>query len=506
MTLITPNYPKPLPHRLIQHDPGGDTDVERVEIGCLRDFYHRVGHFLEFWVDALAFRTHEDGGGHGEICLENGFGTIAQRRGNHLYARLLQHFHRAEHAADPAYPDPGQGAGGGFHGFLIGRGRAGFRHHYGMHTRTFRRTADGAEVAHVGNAVEQHEQRIFTLFEDQGQYVFYLLKLYHCQVRDHTLMCALGHFVQFFARHDLERDAVLFRQVPEFFLHFPADTLLEIYFFYCFPGADGLRDGVVAVYQICVCHDVAVGLVIFLAKIIFPGGLDFKNLKITLQLKVISMSENNHHLEHLAEIRALMERSTRFLSLSGLSGVWAGFCALVGVSFVYAYLEVKPFSGKDEYYYYYYDKAMLIDKWGMDYKSVFILIAIMVLAAALAGGWFFTARKARLRGERVWDASSRRLLTALAIPLVTGGVFCLALMYRSYVDMLAPSTLIFYGLALVNGSKFTLRDVELLGILEIALGLYGVFNRGSGLEVWAFGFGFLHIFYGLWMYWKYEKG
>ena len=215
------------------------------------------------------------------------------------------------------------------------------------------------------------------------------------------------------------------------------------------------------------------------------------------------MNENDHHLEHLAAIRALMERSTRFLSLSGLSGVWAGLCALVGVSFVYVYLELAPLAFYGSYY---FDKAIATNKWGMDYKSVFILTANLVLAAALAGGWFFTARKARLRGERVWDASSRRLLIALAIPLAAGGAFCLALLSRGYVSLLAPSTLIFYGLALVNGSKFTLRDVELLGILEIALGLLGMVYPGFGLEIWALGFGFLHIFYGLWMYWKYEKG
>ena len=215
------------------------------------------------------------------------------------------------------------------------------------------------------------------------------------------------------------------------------------------------------------------------------------------------MNENDHHLEHLAAIRALMERSTRFLSLSGLSGVWAGLCALLGVSFVYVYLELAPLAFYGSYY---FDKAIATNKWGMDYKSVFILTANLVLAAALAGGWFFTARKARLRGERVWDASSRRLLIALAIPLAAGGAFCLALLYRGYVSLLAPSTLIFYGLALVNGSKFTLRDVELLGILEIALGLLGMVYPGFGLEIWALGFGFLHIFYGLWMYWKYEKG
>ena len=215
------------------------------------------------------------------------------------------------------------------------------------------------------------------------------------------------------------------------------------------------------------------------------------------------MNDTRQHLEHLAEMRSLMERSTRFLSLSGLSGVWAGFCALAGVFAVYQYLELDPLSFQDSDLY--YNKAIRTIKWGADYRSVFVLIATLVLAAALAGGVFFTTRKARMRGERVWDASSKRLLWAMAVPLFTGGVFGLALLYRGYISFLAPSTLLFYGLALVSGSKFTLRDVEQLGLLEIALGLLGVFFPGYGLALWAVGFGLLHIFYGAWMYRKYER-
>ncbi len=215
------------------------------------------------------------------------------------------------------------------------------------------------------------------------------------------------------------------------------------------------------------------------------------------------MSDTRQQLEHLAEMRSLMERSTRFLSLSGLSGVWAGFCALVGVFVVYKYLEFRP-SGY-EYGDLYYNEAVETTKWGMDYRSVFILIAALVLGAALAGGVFFTTRKARMRGERVWDASSKRLLWAMAVPLITGGIFCLALLYKGYWGFLAPSTLIFYGLALVNGSKYTLRDVEHLGILEIVLGLTGIFFPDFGLDLWAVGFGLLHIFYGARMYWKYDQ-
>lgn len=215
------------------------------------------------------------------------------------------------------------------------------------------------------------------------------------------------------------------------------------------------------------------------------------------------MSDSRQQLEHLAAMRALMERSTRFLSLSGLSGVWAGACALVGVFVMYQYLDIQPLGfGNDELY---FNKAIRTIKWGLDYRSVFILIATLVLAAALAGGVFFTTRKARSRGERVWDASSKRLVWGMAVPLLTGGIFGLAVLYRGFVSFLAPGTLIFYGLALVNGSKYTLRDVEHLGMLEIALGLIGIFYPGYGLDLWAVGFGFLHIFYGAWMYWKYER-
>ena len=214
------------------------------------------------------------------------------------------------------------------------------------------------------------------------------------------------------------------------------------------------------------------------------------------------MDNSQQHLEHLAEMRALMERSTRFLSLSGLSGVWAGLCALAGAATLYAWLGLRPFSAEAEYDYFF--AAVNNMAWGLGYQEVLVYIALAVVATAIAGGVFFTARKARARGERVWDASSRRLLWAMAVPLAAGGVFCLALLSRGYLSVLAPATLIFYGLALINGSKYTLRDVENLGICEIALGLAGMFWPGYGLELWAVGFGLLHIAYGGWMYWKYD--
>ena len=214
------------------------------------------------------------------------------------------------------------------------------------------------------------------------------------------------------------------------------------------------------------------------------------------------MTQNNEqHLEALQQIRTMMEKSSRFISLSGLSGVFAGLIALMGAAVVYVYLGVLPFVKTPGYYI----VAQNYNKWGIDYRSFFLLVAMAVLVVALAGGIFFTTRKARANGQKIWDALTQRLLINLFIPLSAGGIFCLGLMYHGLVGLIAPSTLIFYGLALLNASKYTFNDIRYLGICEILLGLFGIFFLGYGLDLWALGFGVLHIVYGMVMYWKYER-
>ena len=128
----------------------------------------------------------------------------------------------------------------------------------------------------------------------------------------------------------------------------------------------------------------------------------------------------------------------------------------------------------------------------------------MVFLLAVASGIYFTTRKARRKGQKIWDQSALRMLTNLAIPLVVGGIFCLVLYRERQLLLVAPATLVFYGLALVNGSKYTLDDIRYLGFCQILLGIIGLFFPGYGLELWAIGFGALHIVYGLVMYRKYE--
>jgi hypothetical protein len=212
------------------------------------------------------------------------------------------------------------------------------------------------------------------------------------------------------------------------------------------------------------------------------------------------MSENNQHLDALSDIRSMMEKSSKFISLSGLSGVFAGLSALIGALFAFIYIQ------QNENALYYYDYAYLDNgRINYDFFKFFAIDAIIVFSLALASGFFFTYKKARKKNQPIWNKTSQRLLINLLIPLFAGGIFSLALLKNDLIGLIAPTTLIFYGLALINASKYTLDDIRYLGILEIIIGLISSFMIGYGLYFWALGFGVLHIIYGIIMYVKYEK-
>ena len=207
------------------------------------------------------------------------------------------------------------------------------------------------------------------------------------------------------------------------------------------------------------------------------------------------MNIQSDYKKDLSDIREMMEHSSRFISLSGLSGIFAGIYALAGAWIAYSLIENK---------YVLYDGKLMGDI-SFDLVAYLGLDALIVLLLALATGIYFTTRKARKKGLRIWDKTTKRLLVNLSIPLVTGGFFCIVLLLRGVSGLVVPATLIFYGLALLNASKYTLNDVRYLGLTEIILGLVACFVEGYGLIVWAIGFGVMHILYGTIMYLKYEK-
>lgn len=204
--------------------------------------------------------------------------------------------------------------------------------------------------------------------------------------------------------------------------------------------------------------------------------------------------ENKSVHQDLESIRQLMERSVKFVSLSGLSGILAGIYALIGA--VLAYREI--YSGRVvrsvEYYRGHFPMV----------KSLF-LIATLVLAASLVTGWFFSYRKAKKLKTKMWDSTSKRLLINLAMPLSIGGFFTLIMVDYGYYNLIAASVLLFYGLALVNASSNLYDEVRYLGYCELIVGVCAALWPGFGLYFWAIGFGLLHILYGSLMYKKYDR-
>lgn len=218
------------------------------------------------------------------------------------------------------------------------------------------------------------------------------------------------------------------------------------------------------------------------------------------------MSKQNQPIETLQDIKAMMDRSSRFISLSGLSGVAAGICALIGAWFAAGIINnsgVIKYSTENVNDIEYNGFGISILKSFMGQNLFWI--AIITFIAAFSVAFLFTYLRSRKQGIPVWGSSAKRLMWNVLLPMLVGAVFLLKLIEAGVFGLIAPGCLIFYGLALVNGSKFTLGEIRYLGYAMIILGLINCWFPGFGLYFWAAGFGLLHILYGLVMWNKYER-
>jgi len=199
--------------------------------------------------------------------------------------------------------------------------------------------------------------------------------------------------------------------------------------------------------------------------------------------------ESKDYLKDLNEIKDLMNKSSRFISLSGLSGILAGIYALIGAAIAY-WLVTTSVRG-----------YLILD--GQIYRLC-LLILFLVAFLSITTGIFLTTRKAKKHGEKMWDMTSRRLVTNFLIPLIAGGIYILIILNQGKYGHTGALMLIFYGLALVNASKYSIGDIRYLGYIEIILGLIAALFPGYGFWLWVLGFGVMHIVYGTWMHFKYD--
>jgi hypothetical protein len=210
------------------------------------------------------------------------------------------------------------------------------------------------------------------------------------------------------------------------------------------------------------------------------------------------MKRNSTSAEDIKAIRKIMEESSRFLSLSGLSGIFAGLTAIAGALVAYFFILDNGSIRFVEYFSAQPGKENLPVSWKL------LADAALVLVASILFSFYFSVKKVKREGGNFWTPVSKRLLVSLLIPLATGAVFIFLLLLQNNIELIVPCFLIFYGLALVNAGKFTYGEIFYLGILEIITGLVSAFVPGWDLIFWIFGFGLLHIIYGLAMYRKYD--
>lgn len=205
------------------------------------------------------------------------------------------------------------------------------------------------------------------------------------------------------------------------------------------------------------------------------------------------MNQANKAHEDLREIKKLMEQSTKFLSLSGLSGVAAGTVALVGAFAAWWQLQHQEAVAQLPYFYS-----------NIGYYLFYVIITVLVLVLSVGLALYFSYRKSKKASMLFWSPAAAKLLYSLLTPLVTGGIFCLILLHHGYVGMIPPAMLVFYGLALIQSKQFSLPEIGSLGIIEVVLGLINLIWLGKGIYFWALGFGVAHIVYGIWMYFRYD--
>ena len=214
------------------------------------------------------------------------------------------------------------------------------------------------------------------------------------------------------------------------------------------------------------------------------------------------MNENQQTFDDLQHIKKMMERSSRFISLSGLSGISAGLFALIGA------WVAKPFvfGQKDLVI---NEEAAVIQAMSNDYSITFNTYLFWIAAATFVGAFisafFFTYIKSKKEGTAIWSNTSKRLLINVSIPVLVGGLFLFRMIHFGTFGLVAPGCLIFYGLGLVNASKYTLVEIRYLGYVQIFLGIINLWFVGYGLYFWAAGFGLMHILYGVYMWNKYER-
>ena len=148
----------------------------------------------------------------------------------------------------------------------------------------------------------------------------------------------------------------------------------------------------------------------------------------------------------LQVIRTLMERGTRYTTLTASSGITAGLIALVGCA------------------------VQWLNPLGLEYRWNFVGTWSLVFIAAALANLYFTAQLARRNGEPTWSRPARTVVCALIPAFVAGVVLSTTLFRIGRIDLLPGTWMLLYGCGALAMSYFTPVVIRVLGIGFMAVG------------------------------------
>jgi hypothetical protein len=239
---------------------------------------------------------------------------------------------------------------------------------------------------------------------------------------------------------------------------------------------------------------------LIITTIFFIKNLHYKYLLSYFAIQSSFMMKNtNSPYDDLKHIRQMMEESSKFLSLSGLSGVAVGAFALIGAAIAYFFVLEQGVVKYDEYV------RVIKGDAALNIRISLIFLAAFVFIGALGSAWIISLYKSRKEGVGFWTPSAKKMVSSLFTVLFIGGVLSLIFLFHGYVKIIASIMLVFYGLGLLNCAKYSKHDLKLLAYTEIGIGIIAAILVNYGLLLWTIGFGIVHIVYGVSMYFKYER-
>jgi hypothetical protein len=175
-------------------------------------------------------------------------------------------------------------------------------------------------------------------------------------------------------------------------------------------------------------------------------------------------------MDNLKFIRETMERSTAFTAVPGYGGAFMGLTAIAASVIA--------------------NSQPLVNDW----LTVWFSEAVLAFAIGLFAMW----QKSKIAKIPLNSAPARKFAMSFLPPLICGVVLTFGLWRFGHFEAMIPAWLLLYGAAVICGGAFSVRIVPVMGWCFVALGAIAfLLPAGYGNLVMGFGFGVLHIIFGI---------